>query len=771
MARATSRSAGESRKGRKFLVPMKAFQNRNARRYTVIGLVFTLLACLLLSAGSYFLVMRPYIASHGYAITEEGKDKLLSTPLLENSTVQQNFSSVSAFHGMAFRLNFSKYLPEDAKFQVKLFNGQEQEAFSKEFLFSEETSDAFLNILFEESLPSGDYRLEFASTGINNGLEPGEEENQFYIWLAKDVASAKELATVNFFPQHGDLDLVLLDSCEFFVWPFVIGCIILTVVACCCVILRFLPLEWFYCLLGGAIGLTLLFVQSPMYGFDTRFHADTSYLISNQLLGTGRITYRFEAIPEGMALGAAEQSLLTELEKDTAELEAMRESLTEKEYTSQQEGLGERYEELQEGTYYLRRACDDFSESHFPRVGSAHAKVIRSFASSIKEGYFLDHSQAGDANSTELVAQKIYDGIDGMTSYLYVPQALGFTVARLLGMNAHGLLLMGRLFNFFVYLFLTAAAIRCAPFAKNLMFLVALLPTSIQLGASLSRDSLVLALSFFCIAKILQFSYSKERIAWFHTIPVLAAALLLAPAKAVYFLVSLLCVFAMIRRYAFPEGLRQKKISPKHLAFFLMGLVLVIVAFTVVAWPNIASRLSATETASVNTTLGLEDPGSYTFLYCLGHPVEVLALVFRTFYNGLGEILFNAVVPFELEFGYSWGVLFAWILCLLLCVCHAPQQEIPLTKGDRRIFLTVFLLTFLLLTGASILWTPLGNAQIWGLQGRYLTPVLPLLFLFFANRKQVALRKNPTRTLSMAALALSYLTLMDNYLWLFEVAK
>lgn len=751
-------------------MPMKAFQNRNARRYTVIGLVFTLIACLLLSIGAYFLVIRPYIESNGYAITEEGKDKLLSTPLLENSTVQQNFSSASAFHGMAFRLNFPKDLPEDATFQVKLFNGQEQEVFSKQFLFSEETSDTFLNILFEDALPGGDYRLEFASNGINNDLEPGEEENQFYIWLAKDVSSAKELAMVNFFPQRGDLDLVLLDSCEFLVWPFVIGCIFLTAVACCCVVLRFLPLEWFYCLLGGAVGLVLLVIQSPMYGFDTRFHADTSYLISNQLLGVGG-TYHFEEIPEGMALGAVEQSLLTELEEDTAELETMRESLTEAEYASRQEALAERYEELQEGNYYLRRACDDLSESHFPRVSSVHAKIVGSFASPIKEGYFLEKNQTNDANSVALVAQKIYDETDGMTSYLYIPQALGFTAARLLGMNASGLLLMGRLFNFCVYLFLTAAAIRCAPFAKNLLFLIALLPTSIQLGASLSRDALVLALSFFCIAKILQFSYGKEHIAWFHTLPVILAALLLAPAKAVYFLVSLLCIFVMIRRYAFPEGFRQKKISPKHMAFFLVGLALVVLAFAVVAWPNIASRLSASETASVNATLGLEDPGSYTFLYCLQHPLEAVALIFRTFYNGLGEILFNALVPFELGLGYSWGVLVGWVLCLLLCVCHAPQQELPLTKGDRRIFLLVFLLTFLLLTGASILWTPLDNVQIWGLQGRYLTPVLPLLLLFFANRKQVALRKNPTRALYMFALVLSYLTLLDNYLWIFDFAK
>lgn len=102
---------------------------------------------------------------------------------------------------------------------------------------------------------------------------------------------------------------------------------------------------------------------------------------------------------------------------------------------------------------------------------------------------------------------------DGTLFLLYLPQILGITLARLLGLGTLPLLLMGRLAGLLAYTFITVLAIRRLPIAKPLLAGVALLPASLQLAASFSSAGLALCLVFSLVATCVAHTTSGSHLA------------------------------------------------------------------------------------------------------------------------------------------------------------------------------------------------------------------------------------------------------------------
>ncbi|MBQ5755002.1 MAG: DUF2142 domain-containing protein [Oscillospiraceae bacterium] len=71
-----------------------------------------------------------------------------------------------------------------------------------------------------------------------------------------------------------------------------------------------------------------------------------------------------------------------------------------------------------------------------------------------------------------------------------------------------------------------------------------------------------------------------------------------------------------------------------------------------------------------------------------------------------------------------------------------------------------------LVAAACLTWTPINYEVIFGLQGRYLLPLLPLLMLMAGENPWLAAKKDCGRGLQVGAAALSSLALV-NTLYLF----
>ena len=111
----------------------------------------------------------------------------------------------------------------------------------------------------------------------------------------------------------------------------------------------------------------------------------------------------------------------------------------------------------------------------------------------------------------------------------------------------------------------------------------------------------------------------------------------------------------------------------------------------------------------------------------------------------------------------------SWLLGvgLLLAVLAAalPRQDEPTLLGRRSKAGTagICLCVVLAVLAAALNWTPINYQTIFGLQGRYLLPILPLALLLVKSSKKLALRRDASRAAALCTSTLTMLTLLQGF--------
>lgn len=111
----------------------------------------------------------------------------------------------------------------------------------------------------------------------------------------------------------------------------------------------------------------------------------------------------------------------------------------------------------------------------------------------------------------------------------------------------------------------------------------------------------------------------------------------------------------------------------------------------------------------------------------------------------------------------------SWLLGvgLLLAVLAAalPRQDEPALLGRRSKAGTagICLCVVLAVLAAALNWTPINYQTIFGLQGRYLLPILPLALLLVKSSKKLALRRDASRAAALCTSTLTMLTLLQGF--------
>lgn len=111
----------------------------------------------------------------------------------------------------------------------------------------------------------------------------------------------------------------------------------------------------------------------------------------------------------------------------------------------------------------------------------------------------------------------------------------------------------------------------------------------------------------------------------------------------------------------------------------------------------------------------------------------------------------------------------SWLLGvgLLLAVLAAalPRQDEPALLGRRSKAGTagICLCVVLAVLAAALNWTPINYQTLFGLQGRYLLPILPLALLLVKSSKKLALRGDASRAAALCTSTLTMLTLLQGF--------
>ncbi len=407
-------------------------------------------------------------------------------------------------------------------------------------------------------------------------------------------------------------------------------------------------------------------------------------------------------------------------------------------------------------------------------------------------------------NSDPFTHTQDYDEYQVDSSYtMYWISALGVLAGFLLRLGFIPTLFLGRLTNLVFFAFLAAWAVKRTPVAKAVFASVALLPMTLHLAASYSRDSNLLALCLLFAALVLDLAFGpREKIGWKQLILPALAGLLIVPSKIVYFPLALLVFLIPAARL----GRFSKAFKGGFLAlclvifFFNAGGQVILNDFmsgnTQVAAGAASTSVSAeiTETAESTSEPAQSAPESaaqstasvpessegattpqteeapvqddsvcYTLPYILSHPLDTLELAIRSVVEN-GDHYVKTLIGGTLSY-FNPGVQIAWtwvaaLMILLVLAWLQPGFELPVWAK------VVCLLIGLACCGLAVLgcisWTPTYYTTIYGLQGRYFLPVLSLLLL--ARPKRLLLQTDCTRGLIYAVTLVDILVLFNAFL-------
>ena len=297
-------------------------------------------------------------------------------------------------------------------------------------------------------------------------------------------------------------------------------------------------------------------------------------------------------------------------------------------------------------------------------------------------------------------------------SFTYCLSALGISIGRLLVLNGILCILLGRILNFILFVLCIAYCLRNTPIFKSIFIFIGLLPITLQQAFSLSYDSIVLSLSLLIVSLTIQLFHDKKLNAkkW---VLLIGSCTLLIPCKSFAYAPLVLAPISFVL-----TKIDFSKFKNKKGRLFLGILVLAILLIYLLGVAFVGARIQ-----------------SGTILYLIFNPDVLYRVLRNTLYNRGTFILISAL-------GGSLGlctisifnpITIAYIVVMRFLIVKMNPKKIGMDKKVQLLFMLIIFISFLGSMLAMYGWSySMGffdGKTIEGFQGRYLLPVLPLLFL------------------------------------------
>lgn len=318
----------------------------------------------------------------------------------------------------------------------------------------------------------------------------------------------------------------------------------------------------------------------------------------------------------------------------------------------------------------------------------------------------------------------------------YIPQAFGMLIGRLLELSPLILLYLGRIFNLFISIFIIYLAIRITPVLKWIFFLAGLMPKTLFQLASLSHDALTISLSFLLIALILRYALENDKKIHFRDIFLLfLISLAVTECKIPYFILGFLVFLIPVHKIG----------SASRYMITLVGLLLSVFLATQLWSIGHQWFIPAESSATITTNPTAERLDSLKTSLNPGAQIHFIT-------GNIGQyagILLNTVLINQRSnlLNNSFGDL-GWLdtplpdilrniyfIILIIAALGISTMDINISILNKLKSFIIFLSGIALIaTAMYICCSFVGNNMIYGIQGRYLIPFIPLLCLLFYNQ-------------------------------------
>ncbi len=303
----------------------------------------------------------------------------------------------------------------------------------------------------------------------------------------------------------------------------------------------------------------------------------------------------------------------------------------------------------------------------------------------------------------------------------YIPQALTIRIMSLFTDNLLIIFYMTRIVNLLVSVFLLYLAIKIIPFGKNIIFFIAIIPTTLSQIASVSPDALTITSSILFVAYLLKLIFGKDKITIKNIITLAVIGTVLGLCKIVYVPLALLTLL-----------IPKEKYNKKRDRVLMCVLAVALPIIANLAWLGVAS-----------THLSLIDNNKSDAqkLNILSNPIEYLRICFYTLYHDFDLYLMQLFGGFmeHIEMVHvGWINVIAYIIIFIIIVLFDKDIKVKLDKKMKiTISIVLFIICGLIYTSIYMQWSTLKNYYINGVQGRYFVELLLPFMLVLGQNKLV----------------------------------
>lgn len=315
----------------------------------------------------------------------------------------------------------------------------------------------------------------------------------------------------------------------------------------------------------------------------------------------------------------------------------------------------------------------------------------------------------------ETIKSGVQTDLYSYNNIVYLPYYLIMILGRVLNINLMIILHLAKLLGFVCYFFMIKISIKLIPYGKEALAFFSLTPMIMQSMVSISYDLFCIGGSFIAFSYVLKISMGHYKYTWKDTI--LMSFIIIAIGSVKYGIYFACFIFLLFFLIVYPKI----KNNFKYLLYMFILIVLVVglVFFKI---DDIKNLVITNQDNYYSISDLIEDPiGTIQYI--------VMSIVFDI--DKIIQGIFGGRLGWD-EIVIPWFVIIAFIIFFIIACCCEKGRY--LAEQKKYSILTVILFTL----GIYIIFlrtTELDRKSIYGLQGRYFVPLVPLVICFMNNSK------------------------------------
>lgn len=341
---------------------------------------------------------------------------------------------------------------------------------------------------------------------------------------------------------------------------------------------------------------------------------------------------------------------------------------------------------------------------------------------------------------------------------LYLGTSIAIKICEILNVNIFFGLYLARIFNVIIYLIFGYLTIKKIPFGKLLMAIYLCMPMMLQQAASCSADSILNAVLIYYIAHLIYMVFKETPTTKKDKIILYIFTALIAMFKYIYILVA-----GILFITAFAKKEERKKNLKTIVIMILIG------AVCAVGWFAYSLSLTSQSEAFAEYFQSENIDASKQIDYIKENTLHFIITFAKEYLFYEQQYIFEAVGTKLgwLDVEINMGIIVTYIIILIITAISEENKYEFTNKSKLWVLSIIFAISIILKTVMYVTWTPIGADRIWGLQGRYYTPILFLAILCLVKKDTNWKVKHLDKKMIVISFALNILTLVTvikNYL-------